>query len=89
MLHVAPENGTKPLANFVLLKCELPKRKTPHGETERLQVCIAQTIPFECIACRTVECKTVAFDDRHLLSPKKVDTVRSDACLELERWKTG
>ena len=36
-----------------------------------------------------MECKTIAFDDHHLLLPKKVDTVWTDFRLKLERWESG
>lgn len=46
---------------------------------------VTLAVIFECIPCRAVECKTVALDDRHLFSPKKVNSIRTDLGLELER----
>jgi len=52
-----------------------------------LQVRIAFAVLLEFLTCRAVVRETVALGDYSLLSPKKIDTVRADHRLKLERWK--
>lgn len=70
----------------MLLRRDLSKRETPDGKALRLQERIPCAVSFESITSRAVMREAITFDDGHLFSPKKIDAVWANLCLEF-KWR--